>query len=157
MIKYTLSQTNHCRLPCRQEHQLINAYSCWVNMWWVRARRIPLHVGSKCVSCGSGTCIVPDSKVHGANMGSTWGRQDPGGPHVWPMNLAIWGITFCLLNHNFDVTIHINYVVLAGLYIFAKKYNILIEISKCITLDIMSARHKLMFICVFLLVKAYFY
>ena len=23
----------------------------------------------------------PDSKVYGANMGPTWGRQDPGGPH----------------------------------------------------------------------------
>ena len=34
---------------------------------------------------------VPDSKVHGANMGPIWGRQDPGGPHVGPMNLAIWG------------------------------------------------------------------
>ena len=32
----------------------------------------------------------PDSKVHGANMGPAWGRQDPGGPHVGPMNLAIW-------------------------------------------------------------------
>ena len=32
----------------------------------------------------------PDSKVHGANMGPIWGRQDPGGPHVGPMNLAIW-------------------------------------------------------------------
>ena len=31
-----------------------------------------------------------DSKVHGANMGPIWGRQDPGGPHVGPMNLAIW-------------------------------------------------------------------
>ena len=31
----------------------------------------------------------PDSKVHGANMGPIWGRQDPGGPHVVPMNLAI--------------------------------------------------------------------
>ena len=31
-----------------------------------------------------------DSKVHGANMGPTWGRQDPGGPHVGPINLAIW-------------------------------------------------------------------
>ena len=43
------------------------------------------------------TCTVsqnevncPDSKVHGANMGSTWGLQDPGGLHVDPMNLAIW-------------------------------------------------------------------
>ena len=33
----------------------------------------------------------PDSKVHGANMGPIWGRQDPGGPHVGPMNFAIWG------------------------------------------------------------------
>ena len=33
----------------------------------------------------------PDSKVHGANMGPTWGRQDPGGPRVGPMNFAIWG------------------------------------------------------------------
>ena len=31
----------------------------------------------------------PDSKVHGTNMGPIWGRQDPGGPHVGPMNLAI--------------------------------------------------------------------
>ena len=26
--------------------------------------------------------VIPDSKVHGANMGPIWGRQDPGGPHV---------------------------------------------------------------------------
>ena len=32
----------------------------------------------------------PDSKVHGANMGSIWGRQDPGGAHDGPMNFAIW-------------------------------------------------------------------
>ena len=33
---------------------------------------------------------TPDSKVHGANMGPIWGRQDPGGPFVGPMNFAIW-------------------------------------------------------------------
>ena len=33
---------------------------------------------------------IPDSKVHGANMGPIWGRQDPGGLHVGPMNLTIW-------------------------------------------------------------------
>ena len=32
----------------------------------------------------------PDGKFHGANMGPIWGRQDPGGPHVGPMNFAIW-------------------------------------------------------------------
>ena len=32
----------------------------------------------------------PDSKVHGANMGP---RQDPGGPHVCPMNFIIWWLS----------------------------------------------------------------
>ena len=31
-----------------------------------------------------------DSKVYGTYLGPTWGRQDPDGPHVGPMNLAIW-------------------------------------------------------------------
>ena len=35
-------------------------------------------------------CWYPDSKVHGANMGPIWGRQDPGGPHAGPMNFVIW-------------------------------------------------------------------
>ena len=34
----------------------------------------------------------PDSKIYGASMGPIWGRQDPGGPHVSPMNLTIWGV-----------------------------------------------------------------
>ena len=28
----------------------------------------------------------PDSNAHGAIMGPTWGRQDPGGPHDGPTN-----------------------------------------------------------------------
>ena len=32
----------------------------------------------------------PDSKVHGANMGPIWGRQDLGRPHGGPMDLIIW-------------------------------------------------------------------
>ena len=34
-------------------------------------------------------CVIPESKVHGANTGPIRGRQDPGGPHVGPMNFAI--------------------------------------------------------------------
>ena len=37
--------------------------------------------------------IFPDSKIHGANMGPIWGRQDPGEPHAGPMNFAICVIT----------------------------------------------------------------
>ena len=46
--------------------------------------------------CHNTRCFVakqrgyPDSKVHGANMAPIWGQQDPGGPHVGLMNLAIW-------------------------------------------------------------------
>ena len=32
----------------------------------------------------------PESKFHGANIGPIWGRQDPGGPHVGPMDFALW-------------------------------------------------------------------
>ena len=36
-------------------------------------------------------CInIPDIKVHEANTGPIWGRQDPDGPHVSPVNFAIW-------------------------------------------------------------------
>ena len=37
-------------------------------------------------------CIIgdnPESKAHGANMGSTWVLSAPDGPHIGPMNLAI--------------------------------------------------------------------
>ena len=36
---------------------------------------------------------ISDSKIHGANMGPTWGHQDPGGPHVGHTNLAIWDVS----------------------------------------------------------------
>ena len=44
---------------------------------------------SSSVKAANGDMTYPDSKVHGANMGPIWGRQDPGGPHVGPMNFAI--------------------------------------------------------------------
>ena len=45
---------------------------------------------------------VPNSKVYGANMGPTWGRQDPGGPHVGPMYFAT-GVIFIQLSPNIPV------------------------------------------------------
>ena len=39
---------------------------------------------------------IPDSKVHGTNMGPTWVLSAPVGPHVDPVNLAIWDVmTWC--------------------------------------------------------------
>ena len=45
----------------------------------------PLKLGAK-----SRFTMYPDNKVHGANMGPIWGRQDPDWPHVGPVNFAIW-------------------------------------------------------------------
>ena len=39
---------------------------------------------------GSSSLNRPDSKVLGANMGPIWVRQDPGGPHIGPINFDIW-------------------------------------------------------------------
>ena len=44
----------------------------------------------------------PDSKVHGTNMGPIWGRQDPGGPHVDPMNFVIWDIPMPQIHRRFS-------------------------------------------------------
>ena len=56
------------------------------------------------IACSHGN---PDSKVHGANMGPIWGGQDPGGPHVGPMDFAIWEHMdmFCLVPHK-DMYLH---------------------------------------------------
>ena len=44
------------------------------------------------VSCDI-TVNLPDNMVYGADMGPIWGRQVPGGPHIGPMDLAIWVTT----------------------------------------------------------------
>ena len=31
-------------------------------------------------------------------MRPIWGQQDPGGPHVYPMNFAIWDYIFALMD-----------------------------------------------------------
>ena len=56
-------------------------YTRWGRWWFIKKDTIPWWCHDM---------DTPDSKVHGANMGPIWGRQDPGGPHVGPMNFAIW-------------------------------------------------------------------
>ena len=56
-----------------------------------------------CLRIGGDTInvYIPDSKVRGAHMGLIWGQQDPGGPHVGPMNFATWGcIHMVLIQHS---------------------------------------------------------
>ena len=50
------------------------SYAENVSIWWrYHGTNYPQHV------------TIPDSKVHGATMGPTWVRQDPGRPHVGPI------------------------------------------------------------------------
>ena len=50
--------------------------------------------------------MVPDSKVHGANMGPNWGRQDPGGPFVGPRNFAICSVLLIAFLDNLSRQVH---------------------------------------------------
>ena len=58
--------------------------------WWAVDLEKSYQVDRVVVTNRNDVRKYPDSKVHGANMGPIWGRQDPGGPHVGPMNFAIW-------------------------------------------------------------------
>ena len=51
---------------------------------------MPLH---------KGILTIPDTKVHGANMGPTWGRQDPGGSHVDHVKLlsGMWSPPYMII------------------------------------------------------------
>ena len=75
-------------------HIIKNRNRCWhIGDWW---RGIS---GPNLITAFM--AIHPDSKVHGANMGPIWGRQDPGGSHVGPMNFAIWaGVGSARVNEN---------------------------------------------------------
>ena len=60
---------------------------------------------------------IPDSKVHGANMGPTWVLSAPDGPHVGPMNLAIGDVipnlfhyTASLGHNNSIITLSIEFM-----------------------------------------------
>ena len=87
------------------------ATSHYLNQWWP---------GSSTHTCGI-RGVVLDSKVHGANMGPIWGRQDPGGPHVGPMNLAIWG-TMVMMHQLFSTCRSFN-IFFRGHWVYSKSKN----------------------------------
>ena len=60
------------------------------NTWYPSISELTIDDISKIDHHLTTTYNNPDSKVHGANMGPTWVLSSPGGPHVGPMNLAIW-------------------------------------------------------------------
>ena len=64
--------------------------------------------------------INPDNKVHGTNMGSIWGRQDPGGPNVDPMKFALWKVNISEANPIIDAIFQKKNT---GMTIMAVSYN----------------------------------
>ena len=69
------------------EHDTDNDVDVWITG--------PCEVAAAYV-CEKPLSRYPESKVHGANMGPTWGRQDPGWPHE-PCYLGI-----VILNIHYD-------------------------------------------------------
>ena len=70
---------------------VIMARYYWFPFVWTRPVFLPLwHI---CWGYFSGMgATIPESKVHGPNMGPVWGRQNPGGPRVGHKNLVIWDV-----------------------------------------------------------------
>ena len=52
----------------------------------------------------------PDSKVPGANMWPIWDRQDPGGPHVGPMNFVMWVYLYNLPDGGWSCGVYIRII-----------------------------------------------
>ena len=69
---------------------------CMINSWFIKVVyqsiyfQVSLPVLGHLYDCLCSSEDL-DNKVHGANMGPTWVLLAPDGPHVGPMNLAIWG------------------------------------------------------------------
>ena len=85
-----------------------------LRLLWTSTIKYDIIVWNTCVS--GRPLMAPDSKVHGVNMGPIWDRQDPGGPHVGPMNLVIWGGIDDSIYHGDNQLLSV-LVSIAGVYI----------------------------------------
>ena len=72
----------------------------YLHQWWPSSLRHMYITWSHWVK---GHNSLPDSKVHGANMGPTLVLSVPDGPHVGPMNLAIRASLFVATNQFWPV------------------------------------------------------
>ena len=79
-----------CPAPCIEGDDWAHTIKRPVKSTWFMSNKTAIYMQYRRSLAQFGTTDIPDSKVHWANMGPTWGRQDPGGPHVGPVNLAIW-------------------------------------------------------------------
>ena len=78
-------------------------YKCGINGYWLlqdgglQCASPEEWKGQRIVATGN-IHVIPDKKINGANVGPTWGRQDPSGSHVGHMNLVNWDQTIICQN-----------------------------------------------------------
>ena len=71
--------------------------SAWFYIWYIS---IDVNVSDG----------IPDSKIHGANMGPTWVLSAPDGPHVGPVNLVTRDVITRLKFKSYQWNIHVSCV-----------------------------------------------
>ena len=77
-------------LGCRRNTSLYSEICYFINGGMTKGIWYIATIISFKMACTPRRKPFPDSTVYGANMGPTWGWQDPGGTHVGPMDLALW-------------------------------------------------------------------
>ena len=67
-----------------------DGYLTWVFMSFQGGYQNKYMIDKDCVArTVDSVRVLPDSKIHGANMGPNWVLSAPDGPHVGPRNLVI--------------------------------------------------------------------
>ena len=83
----------------------------------------------------------PHNKGYGATIGPILGREDPGGPHVGPMNFVIWvmnaGIQdlkdWAIVTQNSNVNGWTEYMALFSIYLYLNIHVYLHRYIRCVT------------------------
>ena len=90
---------SYVRVPCATQRStfpkilsLVHVYLCENTMMIECTRFQMYHAADYCQL--HHLITTPDSNVYGADLGPIWGRQNPGGHHVGPMNFAIRDYAF---------------------------------------------------------------
>ena len=109
MRSYSLTEILPWNSVCYVRYRVYGAAVYWESIVY-SDRKVRIRVYS-----------VPDSKVHGANMGPTWVLSAPDGPHVGPMNLAIRGASMWRANIRYyspwvEARSHIIAIKAAGIF-----------------------------------------
>ena len=125
------------------------SYVCmyYINHWYHTTVHLYICIISK--------RTIPDSKVHWASMGPTWGWHDPGGPHVGPMNLAswdgMWHFSYRLWNTVYPIKYAHSFVVLCFAWIKYLKQRTLTTM-----VDIQQVKMQIYIMHIYVVVISYF-